>query len=81
MFTAAVVTLAWIAFSVLVGEYAALCFEDPGARVVFGGNELDVVFLADAFGPNRGPQFVVEAGDFHTFTEHKTYLWGGGWAL
>ena len=56
MFAAAVVALARIALSVLIGQYRALRFQHGAAYVVFGSDQLDVIFLAAKLSLDRLPQ-------------------------
>ena len=48
MFATAVVALAGIAFSVLVGERGALRLEHGAADVVLGSDHLQMILLSDA---------------------------------
>jgi hypothetical protein len=57
---AAVVALAGIALSVLVGEHRALRGEDRGARVVLRRDQLDVVFLSVQLVAQRLPQLGID---------------------
>ena len=59
VFTTTVITLARIAFGVLVGELGALRFHDGLAHVVFGRDQFDVVFLTLDFGLHGLPEFRV----------------------
>ena len=73
-FAAAVITFAGIAFRVFVGEHRTLGLEHARAGMVLGCNELDVVFLAAAFGYHGLPQVGIEfldglAGGKHGFGE------------
>ncbi len=69
----AVVTLARIAFGILVGQLAALRFHHCRAGVVFRGDQLDVIFLAAIFILDRGPQFGVSHGNGVFAGEHGKY--------
>ena len=60
---AAVITLARIAFGILVGELRTLRFEHRAADVVFGGDQLDVVFLALVLRLDRAPEFGIDVGE------------------
>ena len=70
-FAAAIVAFARVAFGILVGEYGALRFEHPWARVVLRGNQFDVIFLAAAFVGDGLREFRIEFGDGHFAREHK----------
>src|SRR3954468_7416944 len=59
----AVIALARIAFSVLVGEHRALCLQHSRAGVVLGSDELDVVFLTLALRRQGVSELWIEAGD------------------
>ena len=50
MLAAAVITLAGVAFGVLVGQAAALGLHHAPTGVVLGGNQFDVIFLTLVFG-------------------------------
>ena len=67
---AAVVALARIALGVLVGEHRPLRLEHARTGVVLGGDQLDVVFLADALVLERRREFGIEPGDLHAGGEH-----------
>ena len=54
-FTTTVITLAWIAFSIFVGQDRPLRLEDPGAYKVFGCDKLDMLFLTLFFLLNSIP--------------------------
>src|SRR5207248_11515108 len=66
----AIVALAGVAFRVLVGEDRTLGFEHARARIVLGGDELDVLFLAPALAFESLGQLRVEAFDHHGGAEH-----------
>jgi hypothetical protein len=68
--TAAVIALGRIAFRVLVREHGALCFQHTRARVVFRGNQLDMVFLTLPLVHERVREFGIEPGDLHTGGKH-----------
>ncbi|SAK86673.1 hypothetical protein AWB79_06100 [Caballeronia hypogeia] len=57
---AAVVTLARIAFRILVGQLRALRGHDGGRRIVFRRDQLDVIFLTAVFIGDGGPEFRVD---------------------
>jgi hypothetical protein len=67
---AAIVTLAGVAFGVLVGENRSLCLEHAGTGVVLGRDQLDVIFLAAPLAQDRPGQLGVEAFDRHRRPEH-----------
>ncbi|MBP1607528.1 MAG: hypothetical protein H6Q08_2902 [Acidobacteria bacterium] len=69
--TATVVTLGRVTLGVLVREHRPLRFEHSRARVVLGGDQLDVVFLAGALVVERGREFGVEPGDLHAGGKHR----------
>ena len=60
-FTAAVIALAGIAFSVFIGELAALRFHHGGAGVVFRSDQLDMVLLALIFMGDGGIQLRINS--------------------
>jgi len=60
---ATVIALARVAFGVFVGQLRALCRHHRWAGVVFAGDELDVLLLAQVFGLDGGPDFGVGVGD------------------
>ena len=70
VFAPAVVALARIAFGVLVGEHGALRLEHARSCVVLGSDQLDVIFLADAFVLDRSREFRIEFGDGHAGGKH-----------
>ena len=74
VFATAVVTLAWVAFGVLVGQYRALGFHHRWAGVVLRGDQLDVMFLALGFLLHRSKQFGVITGDSQITAEHSIPL-------
>ncbi len=78
VFATAVVTLARIAFGIFVGQRRPLCLEHPRARIVFGGDELDVLFLPHPLPLQRLVELGVETGDIHGRAEHAGLL-GGSW--
>jgi hypothetical protein len=69
-FATAVVTLAGIAFGVLVRQHRALGLEHARTGVVFRSDQLDVIFLALALGRNGVRQFGIVAVDLHFAWEH-----------
>ncbi len=71
---AAVVTLARIALGVLVGQHGALGLHDARAGVVFRGNQLDVLFLAQDFFLHRVPELIVVACNRHVTGKHSAHL-------
>ena len=74
VFATAVVTLAWVAFGVLVGQHRTLGFHHRWAGVVFRGDQLDVMFLALGFLLHRGKQVGVETGEGQITAEHGGHL-------
>ncbi|MNN87855.1 hypothetical protein D3C81_2054640 [compost metagenome] len=70
VFAAAVVTLAWVAFGVFVGQNRALGFHDCRAGVVFRSNQLDVLFLALSFLLHGGKEIGVVLGNGQITAEH-----------
>src|SRR6266702_2592601 len=68
--TTTIVALARIAFSVLVGQHRALCFQDTWAGVVLGRDQLDMVFLTLPFAVDGLGELRVKAGDVHGLCEH-----------
>ena len=71
---ATVVTLARIAFGVLVGQYRTLGFHHRRAAVVFRGDQLDMLFLALGFLLHRGKQIGVKTGKIQITAEHGNPL-------
>ena len=69
-----VVTLARIAFGVLVGQLRTLGLHDPRAGVVFGGDQLDVLFLAHGFIGDGRPQRGIVIGNVHVTLQHPYLL-------
>ena len=65
VFTAAVVALARISFSVFVGQLRALRLHNARAGVVFGGDQFDVLFLTYFFLLHSLPQFGIIIGNVH----------------
>ena len=59
-FTAAVIALPGISLRVFIGQYRSLSLQHAGAAVVFRGNELDVLLLANGFSAHGGPQFGIK---------------------
>src|SRR5690349_4597306 len=57
---AAVITLPGITFGVLVRKHRALRMQNARARVIFGSDELDVLFLSAVFLFDRAPDVLVE---------------------
>src|SRR6185436_275001 len=76
-FAAAVVALPGIAFRVLVGQHRPLRLEDAAARVVLGGDQLDVLFLARPLMVERCREFGVEPGDSLAGGKHCDSTVGG----
>ena len=74
MLAATVVALARVAFSVFIGQLAALGRHDCGGGVVFAGNQLDVVFLAGILGQDGGPQFGIGLFDEDSAVVHGSPL-------
>ena len=74
MFTATVVTLTGITFSVLVGQLRALRFHDGWRSVILRGDQLDVIFLTAFFVLDRGPDFWIQSGDGLSFIKHRRDL-------
>ncbi|MNE71681.1 hypothetical protein D3C80_1675770 [compost metagenome] len=70
VFAATVVALARVAFGVLVGQHRALGFHHRRAGVVFGGDQLDVLFLALGFLLHGGEQVGIVAGEGQITAEH-----------
>ncbi|MNJ23922.1 hypothetical protein D3C77_183230 [compost metagenome] len=70
MLTTAVVALARIAFSVFVGQAAALGLHDTLAGVVLRGDQLNVIFLALLFGIDRRQQCIIVTLDLVLLAEH-----------
>ncbi|MNN20665.1 hypothetical protein D3C81_1339560 [compost metagenome] len=70
MLAAPVVTLARVAFGVLVGQFGALGLHHLGAGVVFRSDQLDVVFLALHFTADGRGQCRVEIGQGQALVEH-----------
>ena len=77
-FATAVIPLARVHFRVLVGEHRTLRLEHPGAGVVLGGNQLDVVFLALALVLESGVELGIESTNGHRGSEHGSGL---GWVV
>ena len=74
IFAAAIIALARITFSVLVGQAGALCFHDARTGVVFGSDQFDVGFLTLRLVADGGGQFIIKARDGHIFTKHGDKL-------
>ena len=74
IFAAAVITLARITLGVFVGQHAALCFHHARARVVFRGDQFDVIFLALALVRDGLGQFLVISGNTHIGSKHREFL-------
>jgi len=70
VFAAAVVALARVTLGVLVGELGALSLHDRGGDVVFGGDQLDVIFLTAVFCLHGSPEFRVDLGEGVLRGEH-----------
>ncbi len=75
---AAVVTLAGIAFGVLVGQLAALRRHHQRTRVVLRGDQLDVFFLTLTLQCNGFGYFRIEGLDRLRGVEHPAFLRGRG---
>ena len=75
-----VIALARIAFGIFVGEHGTLRLEHARARIVLGGDQLDVIFLTLPFGAHRSGELWVESGNGHLSGEHRRGLGkaGGG---
>ena len=69
-FTTTVVTLSRVALGIFVGQHTALRFHHTRTGVIFGCNQLNVLFLPAAFTGNGGGQFGIETGDGHVFVKH-----------
>lgn len=78
VFAAAVVTLAWVAFSVFVGQNRALSFHHRRAGVVFRSDQLNVFFLALSFLLHGGKKVGVELGKCQITAEHGGPQGSGG---
>ncbi len=63
IFATAVVALAWIAFSVLVGQLRTLRLHHGGRGVVLGGDQLNVIFLTLVFCLDGSPQFSINVSN------------------
>ena len=74
MLAPAVIALAGIALGVLVGEQRTGRFEDAGAGMILGGDELDMIFLALRLGRNRLRELGVEPRNAHVLTKHRLIL-------
>src|SRR5258707_14114049 len=68
--TTTVVTLARITFGVLVGQHRTLCFQYTRAGVIFGCDQLDMVFLTLPFALDGLSELRVKTGDIHGLCEH-----------
>src|SRR5439155_12222832 len=55
-FATAVVTLAWIAFRIFVGELRSLCLQHRHAGVILRRDQLDMLYLAPVFRGDRLPE-------------------------
>ena len=77
VFAAAVVALARVAFSVLVGQLAALRFHHRRAGVVLAGDQLDVVFLALGLSGDGLGQFGIVGFDADVTREHRVLQQAG----
>src|ERR1035437_8617245 len=73
-FAATVIALAWVAFSVFVGELRALRCHDGGRGIVFAGDELNVLFLARVFSLDGGKKLRVSLFDQDVSVEHGNFL-------
>ena len=69
-FATAVITLAGIAFGVLVREPRPLRLEHRQARVVFGGDELDVRLLPLVLADDGGPELGIGLGEVQRMAGH-----------
>ena len=76
-FAAAVVTLPGVALRVLVRQHRALRLEDATARVVLGGDQLDMLFLARPLVVERRREFGIEPGDSLAGGKHHHSTVGG----
>ena len=72
--TAAVVTLAGITFGILIGQHRTLRFHYARAGIVFGGNQLDVLFLTHHFLHHGLRKLIVVAGNGHVTVKHRLHL-------
>src|SRR5699024_8640725 len=72
----AVITSARIAFGVLVGQLGSLCLHDSRAGVVFRGNQLDVLLLANIFFLYGRPDFGI-----HLVKGTGTIKHGASWQI
>ena len=71
---ASIVTLARVAFGVLVGQFGPLGLHHLGAGVVFRGDQLDMVFLALRLATDGVKQCRVEIRQGEAFVEHGKFL-------
>ena len=58
--TAPVVALTGVALGVLVGQHRTLSLKNPGAAIIFGGNQLDMLLLSHRFGAHGRPQLGIK---------------------
>ncbi len=63
MLASAIPAFAWVAFGILIREHATLRFHHCRICKIFGSDELDVVFLALAFGGDGGGDLRVDLRD------------------
>src|SRR5690606_22257615 len=70
----AVVTLAGVPFRILVGELRALGLHDGRAGVVFGSDQLDVLFLALVLFLNGGPKISIDLVEGTGAVKHGAIL-------
>ncbi len=70
---AAVVAFARIPFGIFVGQDTALSRQDTRARVVLGGDELDVLLLATLLVLDCTPELRIVVADLHAFLEHRSF--------
>jgi len=71
--TAAVITLARVAFGVFVGQLGALGLHYLRAGVVLRGDQLDMLFLTLRLAGNGVEQGGVEIGQGQAFMEHEGF--------
>ncbi len=68
---AAVVALAWVAFGVLVGQLRTLGRHDGMADIIFGGDQLNVIFLTTILVLYRLPEFGVNLRQSVVCRKHR----------
>jgi hypothetical protein len=71
MLATPVVALAGIALGVLVGEHRALRLQHPGAGIVLGRNQLDVVLLTAPLSAEGGVQCGIKVGNRQIRSKHR----------